>query len=209
MKRLILLLIVSFVAFGTFAQEISKPSSSTYYTFGRDPVNSYNYSWFDVTGLSTDLLIYTTSDTIDIRFKVRKHRPFTIKTISKFDPITTADTTVSIAILGRNSENESYTSITSTTSSEVASDGTVASLSSATSPTYTATIAAYDMLTDTTGLSGYPADTISVPQQTITLTETSTLAEYNYITVRYIISGDDATGTGIEFKQLEIFIIEH
>lgn len=235
MKKLINLLFISFVAFGIYAQEIVNPSSSTYYTFGRNPQRG-DYSQWTFTGAATDLLIETTSDTIDVRFQVKKYRPYTIKTITEFDPILGADTTVAVQILGRNSENESYTTITSTTSSAVASDETITSLNSATSSTFAVSIASTvdtlingtNTLTVDTSLIGYVDNSTldSIPlqwtvtpsldtsyitraAQTITLAETATLCEYRYITVRYIISGDDATGTGIELKQLEIKLFEH
>ena len=208
MKRLILLLLISFVAFGINAQEIERPSSSTYNTFSRNPLMG-SYSYWDYTGTSSDLLIPTTSDTIDIRFHTKKYAPYTVKVISKFSPILGADTIVYINLLGRNSEDETWTSILSDSSAVVITDNVKKTISSATSPTYTATIAAYTMLTDTTGLSGYPADSIQVPSQTITLAETSTLLEYRYLLVRYILPGDDSVGTGVELDRCELKLNLH
>jgi len=205
MKRLILLLLISFVAFGVSAQEIERPSSSTYYTFSKND-QRINYSYWDYTGTSTDLLIETTSDTIDIRYHVKKHTPYHAKVISKFNPITLADTTVVIELLGRNSTDESWTSIASATSDAVSTDGIVKTLNSSTSPTYVATIAAFDV--PFTNPTAGTADTLEYPQQTLSFVETSTNVEYSYLLVRYIISGDDATGTGIELVRSELKLFE-
>jgi len=238
MKKLISLLLVIFLGFVTFAQEISRPSSSTYNTFSRND-QRINYSYWDYEGVATDLLIETTSDTIEIRYQVKKHNPYSAKVISKFDPILGADTTVVIYLLGRNSTDEDWVAITNTTSAAVAADDVVTSLSSATAPTFTATIATYDiteaayngvLTMDTTELfpaydASSPAKTDStflytgttinashvsaVGEQTITLAQTSTLLEYRYLLVRYIIEGDDSVGTGIELKRTELKIYEH
>lgn len=202
MKKLIILLLVAFLGFTTFAQEIERPSSSTYNIFSKNPLR-VNYSYWDYTGISTDLLIETTSDTIDIRYHVKKHAPYTVKLISKFNPISGEDTTVIVAILGRNSTDESWSAITNTTSAVVITDGVVTSLNSATSPTLTN--AAFDV--PFTNPTAATADTLEYPVQTFTYT--STFLEYRYILVRYIISGDDSVGTGIELVRSELKLYEH
>jgi len=206
MKKIISLLFVLFVAIGTYSQSIDIPSSSTFYEFSTK-VGSINYSYYDYTGSATDLLISGTSDTIAIQYLVKKYKPYTLKTISKFNPILGADTTVIIQIFGKNSTDESWTAITNTLSAVVTTDGVVKSLNSATSPTYAATIAAFDA--PFTNPTAGTADTLEVPQQTISLTETSTLLEYRYILVMYIISGDDSVGTGVELVRSELKLFEH
>lgn len=206
MKRIFFIFSLIMVALISYGQEISRPSSSSYNVFSRNSLFG-NYSYWNYEGVSTDLLVPTTSDTIDIRYQVKKHKPFTVKLISKFNPIAGADTIVYINVLGRNSENESWTSIIADSSAVVSEDGIVKSVSSATSPTYAATIAAHDI--PFTNPAAGTADTLEVPLQTISLTETSTLLEYRYILVRYILAGDDSVGTGVELIQSELIIVEH
>lgn len=195
-------MLISFVAFGINAQEIIRPSSSTYNTFSRNDQKG-NYSYWDYTGTSTDLLISSTSDTIHIRYHVKKHVPYTAKVMSKFDPIAGADTTVIITLYGRNSTDESWTSIVTGTSAVVSADDVTKTISSATSPTLT--IAAFDV--PFTNPTAATADTLEFPIQTYTIT--ATLIEYSYLLVEYIISGDDSVGTGIELKRSELKIFEH
>lgn len=202
MKKLIILLLVAFLGFATYAQEIERPSSSTYNTFSRNPERG-SYSYWDYEGISTDLLISTTSDTIHLRYHVKKYKPYTAKVMSKFDPIAGADTIVYINLYGRNSTDESWTSILTDSSAVVDADGVTKTITSATSPTIT--IAAFDVPFTNPTLA--TADTLEYPIQTYTYT--STLLEYSYLLVEYIIAGDDSVGTGVELKRSELKLYEH
>lgn len=212
MKKLLSLMIVVLLGFTTFAQEIERPSSSSYFTFGRDPVKSRNYSYWDYDGVAADLLVPTTSDTIHLRYHVRKHVPYTAKVISKFSPIAGADTIVYINLLGRNSTDESWTSIFTDSSAVVTTDNVKKTVNTATSPTYVST---FEM--DTTALwPNPPVEPVTIAavdsvlySGTISFVETSTLLEYEYLLVEYILAGDDVTGTGVELKRSELKLFEH
>ena len=200
---IIILILLGFIG---VAQEIERPSSSTYNVFSKNDQKP-NYSYWNYEGTSTDLLVPTTSDTIDIRYQTKKHVPYTAKVISKFNPIAGADTIVYIRLLGRNSENESWTPIVADSSAVVATDGVVKSIGSATAPTYAASIAAFDV--PFTNPTAGTADTLEYPQQTITFAETGTLLDYRYLLVRYILPGDDSVGTGVELIQSELKLVEY
>ena len=192
MKRFVLLFVLILVALIGTAQERTVDTM----TFDRNP-NGKNYTYYSYTGTSSDILLPTTRDTILVPFDTKKPSAYEYDFIMKYDPYTTADTTVTVKVVGRNSTNESWTVIQTDVSSAVTTDGVVQSISSG----KTASIAAYTMLTDTTGLAGYPADSISVPAQTITYTDK---IRYRYIGAMLILTGDDSVGTGIELKQLEL-----
>lgn len=206
MKKLLFIMIVFFVAFSAIGQEIERPSSTKYNTFSRNPEKG-NYSYWNYDVSSSDLLVYGTSDTIDVRYQVKKHKPFTAKLISKFNPIAGADTIVYIQLLGRNSENESWSTILSDSSAVVITDGVVKSINTPTSPTFAATIAAFDV--PFTNPTEATKDTLEYPLQTISLAETATLLEYRYLCTRYILGGDDSVGTGVELISSELIIVEH
>ena len=202
MKKLIIFLLVAFLGFATFAQEIERPSSSEYNIFSKN-TQKINYSYWDYEGISTDLLIPTTSDTLHIRYHVKKHRPYTVKIMSKFDPISGADTIVYINLLGRNSTDENWTSILTDSTAVIDADGVTKTISSLMSPTIT--IGAFDV--PFTNPTSATADTLEFPEQTYTYT--SPYLEYRYLLVEYILAGDDSIGTGVELKRSEIKIVEH
>ena len=158
-----------------------------------------NYSYWDYTGLSTDLLVSTTSDTIQIRYHVKKHVPYTAKVMSKFNPIAGADTTVAITLYGRNSTDESWTSLVTGTSDVVDADGVTKTISSSS----TMTVAAFDV--PFTNPAAGTVDTLEYPVQTYTYS----FLEYSYLLVQYVISGDDSVGTGIELVRSELKLFEH
>jgi len=121
----------------------------------------------------------------------------------KFDLRSGADTTVNYQLDGKAfNDVASYTSIVSaTTGSAISANNTVYNFEA----DYTETVTAYTMLTDTTGLAGYPADSISVPAQTVTPIDYS----YRYFQVLLVIQGNDATGTGVIMDEMEIkFYVE-
>lgn len=191
MKKLILVLFLGLFTLAVFSQER---------TVTKDVKKGFTY--YKYTGTSADTLIETNQDTIDIVFQLElSQRISKIAVKSRFDVISGADTTVAISVDGKLFSDDSYTSIiNSTLSDAVTADNTVKTVS--TTFTESLSSAAYVMLTDTTGLSGYPADSISVPSYTITATPAD--YSYRYIRVRYIIQGDDSVGTGIKIDEVEL-----
>lgn len=198
MKKLFSLMIVVLLGITTFAQEIERPSSSSYFTFGRDPVKSRNYSYWDYDGVAADLLVPTTSDTIHLRYHVRKHVPYTAKVISKFSPIAGADTIVYINLLGRNSTDESWTSIFTDSSAVVTTDNVKKTVSTATSPTYVSTF-----LYDTTAVWPNPESETTIDSVFYTATITPISYDFKRVVVRYIYPGD-YTGSGVYLKKLSL-----
>lgn len=190
MRKLIFLL-VAFVALVANAQE----RTVTQLVFDRGLLDK-NYSYYDYVGDATyDILIPTTRDTIDVPFDTKKANGFNYNVICKFSPRTTADTTVKILVLGRNSTNESYTTIQTDSSAVVTTAGVVKTVNSI----KTATIAsAVDIIKQQTTTN---QDTITTAIRTITF---NAKVEYRYVTVRLILSGNDSVGTGVKVDEVEL-----
>lgn len=203
MKK-ILFLLVSLISLSLFAQErtVNLGAMST------DPTSDkYVYKYYN--GTSLDILKPTTQDTIWITFQPNKPRAFNYYIKSAFDTIAGADTTVRIRVYGKMLSTESYTLIKSdSVSVSAAVSKTIENITSDYN-TWTVTTAAHTLLTDTTGLNGYPADSISVPLQTHSLTKIGKLENYyRYMMIEYILAGNDVTGTGVELTKTEIAIKE-
>jgi hypothetical protein len=155
-----------------------------------------NYSYYNYTGTSNDILIPTTRDTIDIVFELKKVNPVNFSVISKFDPVAGVDTIVYINVLGRNSENESWTSILSDSSAVISADGIVKTVSSHSSYVEQITI---DTLLTSTALAS-TKDSLAFYVSNVT----TSAVRYRFLNVRYILPGDDSVGTGVELKQTEL-----
>jgi len=191
MKKLVILVLLAF-SFASYAQERTVENS-----FGRNPITSLNYSYFEVNGGSSDKLIPTTRDTIDYVFDTKKSKLFDISAMVTLDTIAGADTTVTFAILGRNSENDSWNAIASTTTSAVATDDVFTELT---------TYASYyeQHVIDTTLTSGAVDATDAFYVTNVDYSAVS----YRWINLRLIIDGDDATGTGISVDKVELKLWE-
>jgi len=191
MKKLVILVLLAF-SFASYAQERTVENS-----FGRNPITSLNYSYFEVNGGSSDKLISTTRDTIDYVFDTEKSKLFDISAMVTLDTIAGADTTVTFAILGRNSENDSWNAIASTTTSAVATDDVFTELT---------TYASYyeQHVIDTTLTSGAVDATDAFYVTNVDYSAVS----YRWINLRLIIDGDDATGTGISVDKVELKLWE-
>jgi hypothetical protein len=203
MKNLIIILMLAF-SFSLFAQErtIEKTARNGF----RDG------TYYKYTGVAADTLISTNQDTID--FVIEYQGPGYVKKIAlhtQLDTIDGADTTVSISVYGKEFEDDgTYVEIiAASTSSAVASTlhSVLTSDWTETFGTYNSTVAAHTLLTDTTGLSGYPADSVAVPSHIIAnaaQTVTPLDKSYRFYRVRYIISGDDSVGDGILISEIEM-----
>lgn len=195
MKKLISLFVLLLVVLGATAQERTVGTLE----LSKNPLSG-NYSYYNYTGTSSDVLVPTTLDTIDVVFLTKKTGWNDVTVICKFDPVLGADTIVYIQILGKNSTNESYTTIRSDSSAVVTTDGVVKAV--ATYDTYNEQI-----VVDTTSLSTALAstkDSVSFYISNVTYSAVS----YRYITIRLILAGDDSVGTGVELKQLELKLNE-
>lgn len=191
MKRFILLF--GMLLFGLMAY--SQERTVTTIVLDNNSTGKY-YSYYDYIGNTTyDILIPTTRDTIDVPFDVRKSQGYNYSIITKFSPRTTADTTVTQKIYGRNSENESWTLISTNVSSAVTTSNIVQTINSSS----TATIAsATDLIKQTVSTN---QDTITVAARTITY---SIETRYRYLLVRNILTGDDHTGNGVKIDEIEL-----
>jgi hypothetical protein len=186
MKKLFLFLaiLVSFSA--AFAQERTVttviPVGNTYYKYA---------------GTSSDVLIPTTCDTIDMVFAYQGSgyvKKVAVK--SRFDMRTTADTTVKVSVFGKEfSDDDTYVEIIPVaTSSAVTANNVIQVLTS----DYTETIGTFTAILRQQTTTN--ADTITYPAQTITPLDKS----YRYYRVRYILSGNDSVGTGVKLDEIEI-----
>lgn len=192
-KNRLLILTLAITAI-LFSCRDSKAQERTISKTMRENATYYKYS-----GTAADTLTPTNQDTIDFVLQFRNDnyvKKIAVK--SRFDMITTADTTVAISVDGKEFEDHTtYTSvIASSLSDAVTANNTVAV---DVNDPYNV-VAAHTLLTDTTGLSGYPADSIAVPSYNVTPFDKS----YRFYRFRYILSGNDATGTGVKIDEIEV-----
>lgn len=188
MKKLISLFVLLFIVLGAIAQERTVTSGLV---LDRDAAKG-KYSYINYEGGSSDRLIYTTRDTIDYVFQVKKTRMFDVSAGVTFSPILGADTTVTIAILGRNSTNDSWNAITSGLSAVVTTDDVFKEVTTFSSYHEKATI-------DTLLTSGaLAADAFYVTNVVYSA------VGYRYINIRLILTGDDSVGTGIQVDNVEL-----
>lgn len=217
MKRLIILLVLGLFAFSVTAQErtVTKdvPKGNTYYKY---------------VGTSSDVLLPTTRDTIDLVFQLELTEKISkIAVKSRFDVVAGADTTVAISVDGKLFSDDSYTNvIASALSTEVSADNVVKTVS--TTYTESHSVTAFNVVKDAltitnaafdvpfTNPSAGTADTLEFPSQTLTVdadtlefpTQTVTVTpadySYRYIRVRYILQGNDSVGTGIKIDEVEL-----
>lgn len=184
MKKIILFLVLTAIAFAC-----GNPSAySQERTISKTMTNGVYY--YKYTGVAADTLTSTNQDTID--FVLQYQSPQYVKKIAvktKFDTIAGADTTVAISVFGKEfSDDATYVEvIPSTLSAAVSADGIVKVL---TSDPYTVE-AAYT----------FGADSVTAAHN-----HTPFDKSYRYYRVRYIIQGNDATGTGIEIDEIEFKI---
>lgn len=152
------------------------------------------------TGTTSDILIPTTTDTIDVVIAYQSTgyvKKIAVKT--RFDKRTTADTTVSVSVFGKEfSDDDTYVQvIAAATSSAVTTDNVIQVLVSdpyETNAGYVGIIRQHNSQLNT--------DTLTVPSHVITEFDKS----YRYYRIRYILSGDDSVGTGIKIDEIEFKI---
>lgn len=215
MKKYILTTILSILCLATFAQE------RTVYLNNDKPFDLSERKWYAYNGNTADRLIPTTRDTIDYVIRVtnpEQGKPMHFYANFTFDTIAGADTTIAVTVMGKKFSSESYADIiASALTAEITGEVQVSKTTLGAVTEYTQTVAAhnlvfpsYEITTDTTGLMGYPADTMTVASVTaaeasyaITAVANSTL-RYGYLKFRLILQGNDVTGTGIKMKRLEI-----
>lgn len=196
MKKLIFFIALFVASLATIAQERTVSVSE----FSRDPVSGNPYSYYLYNGGSSDQLIPTTRDTIDYVFTVSKYKPYDVSAMVTLDTIAGADTTATVAILGRNSLNDSWNAITSTTTSAVTTDGVFTELTTYADYHEKATI---DTTLTSTALA-LAGDSVSYYVTNVVYSSVM----WRYINVRLIISGDDSVGTGISVDSVELKITE-
>lgn len=171
-------------------------------------------------GYTSDRLIPTTRDTIDyiILVKNQGSDPLHFYAVATLDTIAGADTIVSMQVDYKMFSNQDYSSLiaaayTSAITAETLVVKTSLGVTSETTSTvaqYVTTGTAFDIITDTTGLAGYPADSLSVPATTFTtaaqtVTTTPNVAlYYRYLRFRFILDENDSVGTGVKIKRLEL-----
>jgi len=135
-------------------------------------------------GGTSDYLIPVTRDTIDYYVAVAPHYklgPINYNVVVTLAPISGADTTVAVSILGKKTTGETYgtlkaSALTSAVTSELI---------------YSATSIGNINAVDTVGLKNY------------TSFKANPLLYFKYIKVRLIIKGNDSVGTGIKVKRIE------
>lgn len=186
MRKFILVLIAAFVALVAFSQQRTVTKKMD--------IGAYSILYY---GQTADTLTGTNQDTID--FVVQYRGNDFIKKISlrtRFDLRSTADTTVKISVLGKEYLDDAswVTIIGSTTTSAIAANNTVVVLNS----DYTETIAGFDAILKQQTTTN--SDTITYPAQTITPLDKT----YQWYLVRYIISGDDFTGSGLKLDEIQL-----
>lgn len=164
-------------------------------------------------GVAADTLVATNQDTIDVVFEY--NGPGYVKKValkSRFDLIDGADTTVSVSLFGKEfADDATYVQIIGATATDdINADNAVQILTSdwtESVASYNITLPALTLLTDTTGLMGYPADsivsnaaTIVAAAQTITPPDKS----YRYYRARYILTAASGAGAGVKLDEIEL-----
>lgn len=207
MRKLILILASFMLFLSVNAQErtVSKIGSTNALTEAK---TLYTY-----TGVAADTLKATNQDTIDLVLEYRGTKMIKKITVkSRFDTIAGADTTVSISVFGKEfSDDPDYVQIIGATLSDaVAANNTVKVFSS----DYTGTIAAYNSTVAAhnipfTNPTAGTTDTLEVPSFVVAnaaQTFTPFDKTYRFYRIRYILSGDDAVGTGVKLDEVEFKI---
>lgn len=186
MKKLILFLALVAIAIactpsGATAQErtvnVTVPPGNTYHVY---------------TGTTSDVLIPTTTDTIDVIFWFRVDEYVTkVAVKARYDMRVLADTTVALTVAGKEFyDHTTYTDvIASTVSSAVTSNNVI----------QVVTLDPY------TVEAGYVTGRIALGDTTnVQHNHTPFDISYRYYRCRFILQGNDATGTGVKLDELEI-----
>jgi hypothetical protein len=175
MKKLFIISLFAFVALALSAQERTVNLNEQVYNNKVLNLATASPAKLIYNGGTSDVLLYTTRDTIDFIVSVTAPvGPIRMYSVLTFAPLTTADTTVSVTVQEKKFGSESYTDLIS-----AATTGAIT-----TSTQYVRT---------TLGVSSdYSTNVPNV------------LLFYNQIRVRCIIRGDDHTGTGIKITKFEI-----
>jgi hypothetical protein len=156
-------------------------------------------------GGGSDQLIGTTRDTIDyyvILSNYEQGHPINFKALITLEPITTADTTVSIGVYQKTFTAESYSAlIAPAATSQITTETTVSktTLGVTNQITYT-TASATDIIRQ---IVTTDSDTVTVAARTTTVLNNASLY-YKYLMFRLIIAGADYTGSGIKVKRVEL-----
>lgn len=205
MRKFIITLILTFVVLAGFTQ--IRTINDDYVL--KPDVTSPRSVTLSYTGVAADTLT-SNQDTLLYNITINKAVPMNYYIKIGLDTIAGADTTCTVNINGRMFDDESWTLIETTTTSAVGGEVNTV-IESMTDADYTASLvtASYIALTDTTGLLGYPADSIVIPQTTGALTLTPSIKPcYRQLQVEIIINGDDSVGTGIKLEDIEWYFQE-
>jgi hypothetical protein len=205
-------------AFIVFAANATSKEKIITKTFPKDA------SYFKYNGLVTDLLDGSTYDTITFVLTLDKPFPMQVYTKTWFTLKGTADTTIACTFSGKVFDDDAYTLMGSGTYAGSADAGVVlstigldvsTSLFDTTKTTYGAvqTIVMDSTKKWHTGTDrGLYTGTIGIdnPKKMYTATITKSLAFpfYRTLRLRYIIAGNDHTGTGVYLHAIEFTVKE-
>jgi len=199
MKRLIMFLVLAFVALVSTAQiRTIEPDK----VLQADPEKANSVTWH-YTGLAVDSLTIN-QDTLLYNITVNKAWPANYYIKVGLDSINGVDTTVVINIKGRMFDDEAWSLIETVTTSVISAEiNTV--IESITDADYTlGTASAVDFLQQTLVAT---KDTLTVAARTTTPT-VSIKPSYRQIQVELILSGDDSVGDGVALKDIEWYFQE-
>jgi hypothetical protein len=171
---------------------------------GSTLVNVLNTKNVAYNGTINDRLIPTTRDTIDYYVILSNYGsgPLHFYANFTFDTIAGADTTIAITVMEKKFGSQDYTDvIASSLTPAISAETQVVKTSIGVISPYTDSIAAaVDIVHQQTTTN---ADTINVSGRTITSLD-NTLLYYRYLKFRLILQGNDAVGTGIKVKRVEL-----
>lgn len=219
MKKLIFILIAFVFSFAISAQERTVDlNSGKLFDITEYKNIAYN-------GTTSDRLIPTTRDTIDYYIRIKDYdqgNPLHFYVAFNFDTIAGIDTTVAITVQGKMFANQDYSDIiaSSVTAGVIRADTIAVRTSLGTVSEYTETYTfatstdtlLYDTTAITYALDTYGGDSVAFYKATIenvahtaTVTKvTGTSLYYRYLKFRLILQGNDAVGTGIKVKRVEL-----
>lgn len=190
MKKLIAITILAFVALAGFSTVRTIKSDKL---LKADVTSPHSVTW-SYTGVAADTLT-ANQDTLIYNITLNKAEPFNYYIKIGLDTIAGADTTVVVNINGRMFDDEDWTLIETTTSSEIASAADVTIESVTDADFY---FPAYDV--PFTNPTAGTADTLEYPILTPVV---SINPFYRQIQVEIIISGEDFTGSGIKLTDIQ------
>lgn len=192
MKKLIALSIFIFTCVISNAQERTVQLNNGQ-ALDITTIKTIAYNWAS----SSDNLVPTTRDTIDFELIISNYYsgPINVTANVTFNPILLADTTVSVGLLCKEMNSQSYSTLVA------------GSLSSAVTTTVQKSITTLGVVNetivnDTTKIMNHASPSLKSLYYSSVIK--NPLLYYRYLKVRCILQGNDSLGTGVKISRVEL-----